>query len=296
MVGPIFGVKGVEPFFIKGVFVKGQSGKVTFQCNPQGLLTSTVLCSFPAASHPGLTLDVEVLAKFGATPSRFSSELPIPFIRTVRSSAGLAAVTEPSSNILPLEFVADVAHHSGGDVLAGIGFPENSLFPTLDFADYSVFNEDGRPTWARIVDMLRKKYEKQAGKDEKGEDNLAQVFVNRLTRYWDKDTKTVLIYPGRWSNFPAVSLAQTLMRTTKVNFSVLHMAHSLTNVRNVYEMNPLISGINGEHNFSKTSLFLSPVCVGYTHNFFFFLLSKGDTLRYGCRHFNRFTRTVLVNW
>ena len=123
----------------------------------------------------------------------------------------------------------------------------------------------------------------------------AQVFVQQASQgYWGKDTKTVLIYPGKWSNFPAVSLAQRLMRTTKVNFSVLHMAHSLSNVRNGYEMNPLISGINGEHNFSKTSLVLSPVCVGKghpsgmstlvtQHNFFFFLLSKVKTEDKSCK-------------
>ena len=81
----------------------------------------------------------------------------------------MAAVNEPSSNILPLEFVADVAHHSGGDVLAGIGFPENSLFPTLDFADFSVFNEDGRTTWAYALSICSgRNMSKKADKDQKG--------------------------------------------------------------------------------------------------------------------------------
>ena len=70
------------------------------------------------------------------------------------------------------------------------------------------------------------------GKHEKGEDNLAQVFVNRLTRYWDKDIQRQCSFTQvRCSNFPAVSLAQPLMLTTKVNFSVLHMAHSVTRIR-----------------------------------------------------------------
>ena len=121
---------------MQGSFVKGGFGKVTFQCNPSGLLTSAVQCSFPASAHPGLALGVEASVKFGVTPSKFTSEVPVPFVRAVRSHAGASAALEPCSNILPDEFVADVAHHCGGNVLAGVGLPENPFFPTLDFVDF----------------------------------------------------------------------------------------------------------------------------------------------------------------
>ena len=43
-----------------------------------------------------------------------------------------------------------------------------------------------------MVEMLSAKYARLARQDEKGKDNLAAQFVNRLNANWNKEGKTVL--------------------------------------------------------------------------------------------------------
>ena len=252
----------LAPPFVKGSFSKKAFGKVQFTFNPGSLLSLPVHFTVPASSFPSIPFDVELLVQFSVRPPRFSSDSPYPFIKSFRVPQGVSSsLVEPNSNILPLSFIRDLYENPSFNLLLGIGVQENDFLPSLSFDEFCSLKDEGLILWKKIVDVLLVKYKKLASQEgEKKE--IYTMFCSRLNKHYRNEDKGVLLYPGRWQNFSGLSLALSLLSSTRLSPYVLSFAHPLTTVSNANELNPFFSGhIHGSH-ISVSYLFTSPVSVG----------------------------------
>jgi hypothetical protein len=294
--------------FVKGTFVRKGTDKVTFSFNPNGLLTNPSLSTFFTHSFAGLVYDCEVLAQFSIRPPRFSSEVAYPFIKCIKSQVGLSVpLVEPKSNILPLSFIRDLAENPAFNFLLGIGIPENPYLPTLSFQEFCDFRDNGPLIWKRLSGIMAEKYKHLAAADN-NKGSINSRFHNRLLIHSNNESKGILVFPGCWSNFSAVSFSQSLIPTTKLSVYSLSFAHPFTNIHNVCEVNPMISGGIGDSIYSDRHFFPTPICLGeegidgeihygYEHNRHFLILSKvkltGKSARDNVSMFHPFTHTQL---
>ena len=283
--GVIYDGPGAPPPFAKGSFSKRAFGKVQFTFNPSSVLALPVHFTLAASSFPSIPLDTEVLVQFAVRPPRFSSDPPYPFVKGFRVPQGVPfSIVEPSTNVLPLSFLRDMHENPSFSFLLGIGIQENDFFPSLSFSEFCSFKEGGPIIWKRLIDILLGKYKKLSSL-EGDRKEVYTSFYNRLVKNHSNQNKGVLIYSGSWQNFSGLSLALSLLPSTRLSLFVLDFAHPLTTASNVSELNPHFSGfIQGNHIVSSY-FFTSPVYVGETgidnemhfgfaHNAHHFILSK----------------------
>jgi len=271
--------------FVKGLFSRKGSDKIIFSFNPNGLLTHPSLATFPSHSFSGVVYDTDVLVQFSIRPPRYSSDTPFPCIKCVKSSIGTSVpLIEPVNNILPSSFIQDLAENPVFNFLLGIGIPENPYLPSLTFQEFCEFKDNGPLIWKRLHSVFVDKYKKLSS-SESDKSSINNLFYNRLIKHGNNESKSILVFSGRWSNFSAISFSQSLIPTTKLSVYTLNFAHPLTNIPNAVEMNPLFSGSLGESNYSDKHFFPVPICLGeegidgethfgFTHNLFYFLLCK----------------------
>ena len=162
---------------------------------------------------------------------------------------------DPTSGVPPPAFLSDLARDAVFNTHIAIGIPENEVLPTLSLEDYFKFCEpitgsDGVTkntlNWQSIEKNLYDKYSLRSLRDPK--DVTASLFVTKLKKHFgngDSKDKSVLLVPGRWSNFSlpdALDLAKIILEQSNFLVYILNKAHPLSTPDNAHELNPLICG------------------------------------------------------
>ena len=136
--------------FVRGVFTKKSQEKMVFSCNPGSLLRSPILSTLYISSFPNLNFDVEVLVQFSLKPpGRNNIEgTHLPHIKNVKAdSGGPLELVESNTDILPPDFIQDLAGSAVLNLYAAIGIPENDFVPSLSFKEFCTLFTNGNFNW-----------------------------------------------------------------------------------------------------------------------------------------------------
>ena len=209
-------------------FHSQEPNKVLFCFNPNDLLSTPAKAEFYKNTFTGIPIDVPYIAQFCVRMPRFSSEPPYPYIKPFRPLVGsVLPVEEPLVNVLPQAF--GIVESCDFNFLAGIGVPEKSDMPTLDFRDFCAAKE-GPLLWKALAAKMATKYKgiveaKEAVSDElRAQWAINRQFFNRLNA--DNDRKAVLVYGATWG-FTSTVLAQDLLSHSNLSFYALSLSPSL---------------------------------------------------------------------
>lgn len=117
----------------------------------------------------------------------------------------------------------DLASNPIFNFLVAIGIEENSFLPSVSLSEFTSLKAVGPVTWKAICVLLTEKYKKLAALDTE-KNSVNNQFVNRLSKHFENEEKSILIYSGHWQ-FSGREFAQSLLPSTKLSIYTLFIAH-----------------------------------------------------------------------
>ena len=230
---------------IEGVFSDPQNGRITFEWNPCKFFNRPVKVTLLRSHFPNILFLTPVSLSFSLRPTRrdFIDQTVYPFPVGIEVPKIKDVVVDPPVALPPPEFLREL--HSADkkspfQVCAGIGLPDNDIFPTLSYHDFFSLTTVKNLNWTAIVKCMVEKYTPFKGTDDP-KAGFCDLFTESATH-----EKSVLLFPGRWSGFDVkavTALSQVILAATTFKVFVCTPAHPLANKENARELSPLVTGV-----------------------------------------------------
>ena len=289
------GSGNLHPHLIEGIFVSSGSGKMTFEWNPLKAFRHPIRTTVLSNYMKNLKMNSPVRLRFSTRPPS-SNGVSFPFPKDFQPlSLEDVCVEDPSTGLLPNEFLHELAKHPMFNFHVGIGISDNEIIPTLDYTDFYHLNRTNSVNWNSISKYIFEKYEVRS-KDELYSES-APGFLSSLHKHSSNPhgQKSIFLFPGRWEGFgfkEAQVLAQKILTTTNFLVFIGVRAHPLSTKENAHEMNPQFMGNSSLSDVDSRIFYDSPVgmgeatlggdvCYNFAHNVRKFLFLKMKKATHG---------------